>query len=167
VRAKAKSKVKGTSASLRRSALALLLTMYSEEDAASCVAAGLGFGAHDARYKGPVSGGGRAQERPVGWARGIAPSLLPAHGGAVSEPPEPWRGVGGQEPGDLRFGVAFSLVPFSDFGLLPFALRASCAVRAAPAAQWPRKRKTLARREASDTPAWMPRDEGRLHGCRR
>jgi hypothetical protein len=30
---------------------------------------------------------------------------------------------------------------FSDCGLLPFALRASFAVRAAPAAQWPRKRK--------------------------
>ena len=79
----------------------------------------LRFGAQDARYKGPVSGGGRAQERPAGWARGIAPSSLPAHGGAVSEPPEPCRAVAGQEPGDHRFGVAFSLPTFS----------------------WPRKRK--------------------------
>ncbi len=54
-------------------------------------------GAQDARYPGPVSGGGRAQERPAGWARGIAPSSLPAQGCAVSEPPEPCRGVGGQD----------------------------------------------------------------------
>ncbi len=61
----------------------------------SCFA--LRHGAQDARYQGPVSGGGRAQERPAGWARGIAPSSLPAHGGAVSEPPEPCREVGGQD----------------------------------------------------------------------
>jgi hypothetical protein len=96
---------------------------------------GFGFGAQDARYKGPVSGGDRAQERPEGWARGIAPSSLPAHGGAVSEPPASCRGVAGQESGDHRFGVAFSLVTFS----------------------WPRKRKSLARREASEYSAGMPR----------
>ncbi len=79
---------------------------------------GFGFalriGAQDARYRGPVSGGGRAQERPAGWARGIAPSSLPAHGGAVSEPPEPCRAVAGQDArrpplwGALSFGY-FSL----------------------------------------------------------
>ena len=79
---------------------------------ASASAPALRSGAQDARYPGPVSGGGWAQERPAGWARGIAPSSLPAHGGAVSEPPEPCRAVAGQEPGDHRFGVAFSLPTF-------------------------------------------------------
>ncbi|SFN30361.1 hypothetical protein SAMN05216289_1133 [Dokdonella immobilis] len=64
---------------------------------ALAVAIALRSGAQDARYPGPVSGGGRAKERPAGWAQGIAPSSLPAHGGAVSEPPQPGREVAGQD----------------------------------------------------------------------
>ena len=63
-------------------------------------------------YWGPVSGGGRAQKRPAGWARKDARQFAASHGGAVSEPPEPLRAVAGQEPGDHCIGVAFSLVTF-------------------------------------------------------
>ena len=45
----------------------------------------------------------------VGKARRVgardAPSSLPAHGGAVSEPPEPCAKSQGRMPGDHRFGV--------------------------------------------------------------
>jgi hypothetical protein len=44
-------------------------------------------------------------------------------------------------PGDRCIGVAFLLVTFLYVGLQPSALRAGYAIRAAPAAQWPRKEK--------------------------
>jgi hypothetical protein len=81
---------------------------------ATASAPALRSGAQDARYKGPVSGVGRAKERPERWAQWIAPSSLPAHGGAVSEPPQPCRVVARQDArrpplwGALSFGY-FSL----------------------------------------------------------
>ena len=48
-------------------------------------------------------------------------------------------------PGDRCIGVAFLWAMFLYVGLLPSTLRASFAVRAAPAAQWPLKERWLAR----------------------
>ena len=67
---------------------------------------------------GPLWRGGQAQERPAGWARGIAPSSLPAQGCAVSEPrsltaKSQGRACPGLDPGmpgDRGIGVRFLLV---------------------------------------------------------
>ena len=67
-------------------------------------------------------------------------------------------------PETAASGVAFLLVTFLTPGFLPYALRDSCAVRAAPAAQWllslghARESDSLAGGERKT--AGMPRDEG-------
>jgi len=65
----------------------------------------LGFCGHDARRftRGPVCGGGRWSEKPVGDARGIARRLMPAHGCAVIGPRPPHADPQGRMPGGRRF----------------------------------------------------------------
>jgi hypothetical protein len=70
-------------------------------------------------------------------AQGIAPSSTPVQGWTVGEPPESRCVVGGQEARRPLYRGGLSLY----VGLLPSAPRAGCAIRAAPAAQWPRKEK--------------------------
>ena len=98
---------------------------------------------------GPLFSGAAAETRPAepapdsirGWLARMRASWLPVHGWTVSQPRSRCAKSQGRMPGDRCIGVAFLLVTFLTPGVLPSALRASCAVRAAPAAQWPRKEK--------------------------
>ena len=56
--------------------------------------------------RGPLGGGERAEEKPEGAARWIAPSSLSAQGCAVSEPRSPLAKSPGRMPGDRRRGGA-------------------------------------------------------------
>ena len=102
---------------------------------------------------GPLCSGAAAETRPVGWLAWMRASWLPVHGWTVSQPRSRCAKSQGRMPGDHRFGVVFLLVTFLTPGFMPFALRASCAVRAAPAAQWPRKENVTRSPQASESSA--------------
>ncbi len=85
------------------------------------------------------------RDSPQGGRKGLRPVRRQSRDGLSANP---WSRVAqseGRMPEDRCIGVAFLWAMFLYFGLLPYALRASYAVRAAPAAQWPHKERWLAR----------------------
>ncbi len=97
---------------------------------------GFGFGsrfcAQDARYMGPLDRGETAEELSEGWPTGSGPVRRQSTDGLSANPV---AGSRTRSTGTVRRARAWGW-PSLYSGLLPYALRASYAVRAAPAAQW-------------------------------
>jgi hypothetical protein len=88
----------------------------------------------------PYAAAQRRRKGPKGGSQGCEPVGCQSSDG-LSDNPGAAAQSQGRMPGDRCIGVAFLLVTSLYVGLLPSALRAGCAILAAPAAQWPRKEK--------------------------
>jgi hypothetical protein len=90
---------------------------------------------------GPLCRGEGAQERPEGWATGRGPVCCQRRMRCQQAPGAPSRSRRAGCPETAAPGWPFFWLLFLTPRILRYALRAGSAVRAAPAALWPRKEK--------------------------